>query len=107
MMLMAHLFSEVLGLCRESGLVRVGVVAIDGTKAHANASHHCNLDYEQLAREILKEAGALDAAEDELPGRIVAMSCLSICGPVRGDVLRCAKPSRSSRASMQAEKTRR
>jgi hypothetical protein len=44
------------------------VIAIDGTKIHANASHHSNLDYEQLAREILKEAGDLDAAEDGLYG---------------------------------------
>jgi transposase len=65
---LASLFSEVLGLCRESGLVKVGVIAIDGTKVHANASHHSNLDYEQLAREILKEAGEVDAAEDELYG---------------------------------------
>jgi transposase len=65
---LGELFSEVLGLCRESGLVKVGVIAIDGTKVHANASHHSNLDYEQLAREILKEAGDLDAAEDELYG---------------------------------------
>ena len=65
---LAGLFSEVLGLCRESGLVKVGVIAIDGTKVHANASHHSNLDYEQLAREILKEAGEVDAAEDELYG---------------------------------------
>jgi transposase len=66
---LAGLFSEVLGLCRESGLVKVGVIAIDGTKVHANASHHSNLDYEQLAREILKEAGEVDAAEDELYGQ--------------------------------------
>jgi transposase len=65
---LAHLFSEVLGLCRESGLVKVGLIAIDGTKVHANASHHSNVDYEQLAREILKEAGEVDAAEDELYG---------------------------------------
>src|SRR5271156_3887196 len=65
---LASLFSEVLGLCRESGLVKVGVIAIDGTKVHANASHHSNLDYEQLAREILKEAGEVDAAEDALYG---------------------------------------
>src|SRR6266705_824956 len=65
---LAGLFSEVLGLCRESGLVKVGVIAIDGTKVHANASHHCNVDYEQLAREILKEAGEVDAAEDALYG---------------------------------------
>jgi hypothetical protein len=65
---LADLFSEVLGLCRESGLVKVGLIAIDGTKVHANASHHSNLDYEQLAREILKEADEVDAAEDELYG---------------------------------------
>ena len=65
---LAELFSSVLGLCRQAGLVKVGVIAIDGTKVHANASHHSNLDYEQLAREILKEAGDLDAAEDELYG---------------------------------------
>lgn len=65
---LAELFSSVLGLCRRAGLVKVGVIAIDGTKMHANASHHSNLDYEQLAREILKEAGYLDAAEDELYG---------------------------------------
>jgi hypothetical protein len=66
---LAELFSEVLGLCRESGLVKVGLIAIDGTKVHANASHHCNLDYEHLAQEILKEAGEIDAAEDELYGQ--------------------------------------
>jgi transposase len=66
---LADLFSEVLGLCRESGLVKVGLIAIDGTKVHANASHHSNLDYEQLAREILKEAGEVDASEDELYGQ--------------------------------------
>jgi transposase len=65
---LAELFGSVLGLCREAGLVKVGVVAIDGTKVHANASHHCNVDYEQLAREILKEAGEIDAAEDKLYG---------------------------------------
>jgi hypothetical protein len=65
---LAELFSEVLGLCRESGLVKVGLIAIDGTKVHANASHHSNLDYEQLAREILKEAADVDAAEGELYG---------------------------------------
>src|SRR4051794_16873698 len=65
---LADLFTEVLSLCEEAGLVKVGVIAIDGTKLHANASHHANLDYEQLAREILKEAAEVDAAEDELFG---------------------------------------
>ena len=65
---LAALFTEVLSLCKEAGLVKVGLIAIDGTKVHANASHHCNLDYEQIVREILKEAARLDAAEDELYG---------------------------------------
>jgi transposase len=65
---LAELFSSVLSLCKQAGLVKVGVIAIDGTKIHANASHHCSLDYEQLAKEILKEASEIDAAEDELYG---------------------------------------
>ena len=35
---LAGLFGEVLALCAEAGLVRVGVIAVDGTKVHANAS---------------------------------------------------------------------
>lgn len=65
---LAELFSDVLGLCAEAGLVKAGVIAIDGTKLHANASHHSNRDYGQIAREILEEAKAIDAAEDELYG---------------------------------------
>jgi transposase len=65
---LAALFSDVLLLCKQAGLVKVGVIAIDGTKVHANASHHSNLGYEQLAREIIKEAGEIDKAEDGLYG---------------------------------------
>jgi transposase len=59
------LFGEVLELCGEAGLVQVGVIAIDGTKVQANASQHATRDYEQIAREILAEADAVDAEEDE------------------------------------------
>ena len=62
---LARLFGEVLAICAQAGLVSVGVIAIDGTKVHANASHHANRDYEQLAREILQEAKSIDALEDE------------------------------------------
>jgi transposase len=65
----AGLFGEVLTLCARSGLAKVGVIAVDGTKVHANASRNENLDYEQLAREIVAEAKAVDAAEDELYGQ--------------------------------------
>jgi transposase len=64
----AELFGEVLVLCARSGLVTVGVIAVDGTKLHANACRDENLDYEQIAREVLEEARAVDAAEDELYG---------------------------------------
>src|SRR5213592_646198 len=64
----AGLFGEVLALCARSGLVKVGVVAVDGTKVAAAATHHATRSYEQIAREILEEAARVDAAEDELFG---------------------------------------
>ena len=64
----AGLFGEVLSLCAKHGLTSVGVIAVDGTKLAGNASRNANVDYEQLAREILEEAKAVDAAEDELYG---------------------------------------
>jgi hypothetical protein len=48
--------------------VKVGIVAIDGTKMAAAATHHANRSYEQIAQEILAEAGRIDAVEDELYG---------------------------------------
>jgi len=58
----------VLSLCAKQGLASVGVIAVDGTKLPSNASRNANVDYEQIAREILEEARAVDAAEDELYG---------------------------------------
>jgi hypothetical protein len=43
-----------------------GALAIDGTKIAAAATHHANRSYEQIAQEIVEEAGRIDAAEDEL-----------------------------------------
>ena len=62
---MAGLFGEVLALCADAGLVGVAVLAVDGTKVHASASQHQNLDYDEIARQILAEADAVDRAEDE------------------------------------------
>ena len=64
----AGLFGAVLGLCAQAGLAKVGIVAIDGTKVQANASRDATRDYEQIAKEILEVAKAVDAAEDELYG---------------------------------------
>lgn len=64
----AGLFGQVLALCVKAGLVDTGVVAIDGTKFGADASFFANRKREQLAAEILAEAEAVDAVEDEMFG---------------------------------------
>jgi transposase/peptidoglycan/xylan/chitin deacetylase (PgdA/CDA1 family) len=59
------LFAQVLSLCARAGVLRPGLVAVDGTKLAADASRDANRTAEQLAAEILAEAAATDAAEDE------------------------------------------
>ncbi len=49
---LAGLFNEVLKLCDRAGLVKPGLVAIDGTRLAGNASRASNRDFEQIAREI-------------------------------------------------------
>src|SRR5229473_3309217 len=61
------LFCQVLALCATAGLVKVGVIALDGTKIAANASGHANRTREGLeveAKRIVAEAIATDNAED-------------------------------------------
>jgi transposase len=65
---LAELFTSVLRLCAKAGLVKSGVVAVDGTKLSASANSDSNVDYDQVAREIIAEAIATDAAEDEQHG---------------------------------------
>jgi transposase len=75
---LSGLFVEVLGLCRKAGLVKLGHVALDGTKIKANASKHKAMSYgrmegaeEKLAAEVagwMKKAAAQDAAEDRQHG---------------------------------------
>ena len=65
---LAELFAQVLALCARAGLVRLGVVAVDGTKIAAAATHHATRSFEEIAREMLAQAAELDAAEDELHG---------------------------------------
>src|SRR5438477_5104699 len=64
----AELFDDVLGLCREAGLVAVGVITIDGTKIKADASMDQNRAYRALVTQILREAEETDRREDELYG---------------------------------------
>jgi hypothetical protein len=65
----AELFDDVLGLCREAGLVSVGVITIDGTKIKANASMDQNRSYREIVTEVLREAEETDRREDELDGQ--------------------------------------
>ena len=65
---LAGLFGDVLGICAQAGLVQVDVIAVDGTKVHANASERATCDYQQIAREILADADAVDQEEDERYG---------------------------------------
>ena len=65
---LAELFGEVLRLCDGAGLVRPGVVSIDGTRIAGNASPEVNHEFDRIAREIVAEARATDEAEDELYG---------------------------------------
>ncbi len=68
------LFLQVLVLCQAAGLVKLGRVALDGTKVKANASRHKAMSYGRMAereaqlaarvKAILDEAEAVDAAED-------------------------------------------
>jgi transposase len=75
---LASLFAQVLALCRQAGLVKLGHVALDGTKVKANASKHKAMSYSRMPKKIdeleaevdrlLTEAEKTDAAEDALYG---------------------------------------
>lgn len=65
------LFNQVLKLCKAAGLVKVGVVALDGSKVKANAALEANRTYghiEQEVKKMLDEAEAKDAEEDRQYG---------------------------------------
>ena len=90
---MEALFVEVLKLCREAGLLRLGVIALDGTKIKANAALDANRTARSLAEEVaavFAEAEAVDAAEDVLSGER------------RGDVLPAALADAGSRKARLA-----
>src|SRR5438445_11530531 len=76
---LSGLFTQVLRLCERAGLVKLGHVALDGTKIKANASKHKAMSYERMRRrekeleaEVarwLAAAEATDAAEDRAYGK--------------------------------------
>jgi transposase len=75
---LSDLFVQVLRLCRKAGLVRLGHVALDGSKVQANASKHKAMSYKRLleadrtlAAEVatwFERAAAVDAEEDRVHG---------------------------------------
>jgi transposase len=90
------LFVQVLRLCQAAGLVKLGHVALDGTKLKANASKHKAMSYARMeeterqleaeVRALLAQAEQVDAAEDAQYG----------CGR-RGDELPAELARRESR----------
>jgi len=85
---LAGLFTSVLELCGRAGMVRVGMVAVDGTKLAANAGLAANRRVEKIREEvdrILAEAAEVDAAED------------AEFGQARGDELPAELAERTSR----------
>ena len=75
---LADLFVQVLQVCRHAGLVKMGVVALDGTKVRANASKHKAMSYGRMQTELprleaevatlLRQATDADQAEDRQHG---------------------------------------
>lgn len=76
---LAGLFAQALELCQRAGLVKLGQVAIDGTKMKANASKHKAMSYERMGAaekklqeevdRLLAEAAGVDAEEDQKYGQ--------------------------------------
>jgi transposase len=72
------LFVEILELCALAGLVKLGTIALDGTKVKANASRHKAMSYDRMQQEekrlkeevarLLAEAEASDTSEDAMHG---------------------------------------
>jgi len=76
---LAGLFLQVLKLCQKAGLVKLGHVALDGTKIKANASKHKAMSYKRMkdeearleaeVKEMLQTAEAVDEEEDQRYGK--------------------------------------
>ena len=73
-----QLFVQVLQLCQEAGLVKLGHIALDGTKIKANASRHKAMSYGRMLKEeaslkeeikqLLEKSEAIDQQEDDKYG---------------------------------------
>lgn len=76
---LAALFVDVLQLCQKAGLVKLGHIALDGTKVKANASKHKAMSYDRMDKtlaqleaevgQLLEEARTVDEQEDARYGK--------------------------------------
>jgi transposase len=93
---LAGFLVESLKLCAAAGMVRLGTVALDGTKLAGNAAERANRTHEKLeaeVAEILRQAAKADQREDEQGG------------PVHGDELPAALASRAGRLARLRQAT--
>jgi transposase len=93
---LGELFGQVLSLCADAGLVCASVIAVDGSKIAASASDKAIRGYDQIASEILAEAGRVDAAEDDIHGPPAATSCRSTWRSARDAGPGCVRPRSAS-----------
>ena len=98
---LAGLFGQVLGLCARAGLVRPGVVAVDGTRMAGNASRESTRDFGEIAREILAEAKRSMRPRMSSMAISAGMSCPSSCARARAAPSSFARRASSARARQQ------
>ena len=115
----AEMFVQVLRVCLQAGMGRLGRVALDGTKAAAPASSRANKtveaidrELEKIAAQILAEAAAADLEEDTLfgpqqadPGRLPGRLRQLIRR--RDRLIRAKQPVEEKNAAAQADYQRR
>jgi transposase len=119
------LFTEALTLCRAAGMVKMGRVALDGTKVRAHASRHKAMSYDRMAdtearlgeevAEMMREAERVDAEEDQahgadnrgddLQGELARReSRLARIRKARADLERHARDTAAAKARQKARK---
>ena len=73
------LFVQVLGVAREMGVLKLGTVALDGTKIHANASRHSALSYEHARQDRGATEGRSGRSAGARPRRPIRRTCRTGC----------------------------
>jgi transposase len=111
-----RLFLDILLLCQEAGLVKLGRVALDGTKVKADASKHKAMSYGRMdereatleveVARILAEAEAVDTAEDERYGEARGDELPPVATHPRGTAAQAARGPGQPRGRSEGEERR-